>query len=156
MQILAHAQKLALDPPGELARLTGQAAEYIHAAKAEATLRAYRSDWCHFETWCQSHSLPALPTTPETVALYLTSLGGACRASTLSRRLTSINKVHRAAGHAAPALMQNLPVGETLKGIRRTHGSAQVGKRPLLTADLRAMVERLAGGLIGVRDRVSS
>lgn len=150
---MQSAQKLALEPTGELARLTGQAAQYIHAAKAEATLRAYRSDWRHFEDWCQSHGLPALPATPETVALYLAALGGVRRASTLSRRLTSINKMHRATGHAAPALMQNLPVGETLKGIRRTHGSAQAGKRPLLTADLRDMVAQLAGGLIGVRDR---
>ena len=153
MQTLAQTQTLALDPAGELARLTGQAAGYIHAAKAEATLCAYRSDWRHFEDWCQNHGLPALPATPETVALYLAALGGARSASTLSRRLTSINKVHRAAGHPAPALMQNLPVGETLKGIRRTHGSAQLGKRPLLTSDLRAMVEHLAGGLIATRDR---
>jgi integrase len=146
-------QKLALEPSGELARLTGCAAEYIHAAKAQSTLRAYRSDWRHFEAWCQEHELPALPATPETVALYLAALGATHRAATLSRRLTSINKVHRAAGEAAPALMQNLAVGETLKGIRRMHGSAQMGKRPLLTADLRAMVEHLAGGPIATRDR---
>ena len=36
-------------------------------------------------------------------------------------------------------------VGETLKGIRRTIGTAQKGKDPLLTADIRKIVERLSG-----------
>ena len=109
-------QKLALEPSGELARLTGCAAEYIHAAKAQSTLRAYRSDWRHFEAWCQEHELPALPgLRPKQWPFTLAALGATHRAATLSRRLTSINKVHRAAGEAAPALMQNLAVGETLK-----------------------------------------
>ena len=70
--------------------------------KAQSTLRAYRSDWRHFEAWCQEHESAALPASAETVALYLAALGATHRAATLSRRLTSINKVHRAAGEAAP------------------------------------------------------
>jgi integrase len=137
----------------ELARLTSQAAEYIRAGKANATLRAYRSDWRHFESWCRSHGFPALPAAPETVAFYLSDFGGRQAAATLTRRLTSINKVHRAAGHPAPALMQHLAVGETLKGIRRTHGTEQTPKQPLFTENLRAMIDRLPNTTIGVRDR---
>jgi integrase len=37
-------------------------------------------------------------------------------------------------------------------GVRRTHGTAQTGKTPAVTADVRAMVEALPGRLIGVRD----
>jgi site-specific recombinase XerC len=44
-------------------------------------------------------------------------------------------------------------VSETLKGIRRTIGTAQKCKAPLLTKDLRKIVEDLPEGLIGVRDR---
>ena len=126
---------------------------YIHAAKAPATLRAYQADWRHFFAWCQARTLSALPATPETVALYLTDSSATLRPGTLNRRLTSINKVHRAAGHPAPALPDNLLVGETLKGIRRVHGTEQAAKQPLFTDDLRRMVALLPAGLIGDRDR---
>jgi len=139
--------------PGELERLTSQAGEYIRAAKAQATLRAYRSDWRHFEDWCRQKCLTALPAAPYTVAFYLGETAATHRPSTLARRLTSINKVHRAAGHPAPALAEHLSVGETLKGIRRVHGTEQTGKHPLFTDDLRAMVGALPCGLIGIRDR---
>ncbi len=139
--------------PAELTRLTSQAAEYIRAGKANATLRAYRADWRHFESWCQSHGFLGLPAAPETIAFYLGEFGGQQAAATLTRRLTSINKVHRAAGHPAPALMEHLPVGETLKGIRRTHGTEQTPKQPLFTENLRAMIDRLPNTTIGIRDR---
>ena len=137
----------------ELARLTGRTAEYIRAGKAVATLRAYRADWRHFEAWCERRGFPALPAGPETVAFYLTEFGGRLAAATLTRRLTSINKVHRAGGLEAPALMAHPAVGETLKGIRRTHGTEQHPKQPLFTEQLRLMSERLPAGLIGLRDR---
>jgi integrase len=133
--------------------VTTRAAGYIRAAKADATLRAYRADWRHFESWCQEAGFSALPAVPETVALYLSAFGGRLKAATLTRRLTSINKVHQAAGHPAPASMQHLAVGETLKGIRRTHGADQSPKQPLFTDDLRAMIDRLPPTPIGIRDR---
>jgi len=66
--------------------------------------------------------------------------------------LISINKVHRAAGHPAPALTEHLSVGETLKGIRRTLGTAQKGKDPLLSADIRRIVAARRKDLLGLRD----
>lgn len=139
--------------PAELERLTSQAQQYLRAAKSEATLRAYRADWRHFAEWCRNEGFPSLPSSPETVALYLGDTAATHRPSTLSRRLTAINKVHRAAGHPAPAQAEHLAVAETLKGIRRSHGTEQVGKEPLFTGDLRAMVDSLPAGVIGIRDR---
>jgi integrase len=139
--------------PTELERLTSQAREYVRAAKSVATLRAYRADWRHFAEWCGQKGFSALPASPDTVAFYLAETAATHRPSTLTRRLTSINKVHRAAGHPAPAGTEHLGVGETLKGIRRVHGTGQAGKHPLFTSDLRAMVEALPRGLIGIRDR---
>ena len=126
---------------------------YIRAAKAPATLRAYQADWRHFAAWCQAHALSPLPATAETIALYLTDASNTLRPGTLNRRLTSINKAHRAAGHPAPALPDALLVAETLKGIRRVHGTDQAAKQPLFTDDLRRMVSALPAGLIGDRDR---
>jgi integrase len=138
--------------PG-LEGLAAEAQAYIHAAKSPATVRAYRADWRHFADWCRPKGLPALPAAPGTIALYLTESSRSLRPGTLSRRLTSINIFHRAAGHPAPAVAGELVVAETLKGIRRVHGTVQRGKQPLFTDDLRQMTAGLSDGLMGARDR---
>jgi integrase len=133
--------------------LAKQARRFIEAAKAESTRRAYRSDWRHFETWCQSRGLEFLPARPETVTLYVTALAADHKPATLTRKLTSITKAHQAAGLPSPATMQHAVVSEAMKGIRRALGTAQPGKEPLLTADLVSMLEGLDDGLLGLRDR---
>jgi integrase len=140
-------------PATAICQLQHQAAEFVRAAKAPSTLRAYRSDWRHFVTWCEGHALAPLPATAETVALYLTSLAATHKPATMTRRLTAITKAHQIAGHASPATMQQPAVSETLKGIRRTLGTAQKVKAPLLTADIRRMVDALPDKLAGRRDR---
>lgn len=136
-----------------LVDLADRARGFIQAAKAGNTRRAYLSDWRHFESWCQSHGIASLPAAPDHVALYLTDLATDHRPATLQRKQTSINKVHRATGFEAPATMQQAVVSETLKGIRRTLGTAQTGKEPLLTSDLCRMLAALSDGLLGYRDR---
>lgn len=141
---------------GAVARLqdlAGRARAFMEAAKAENSRRAYRSDWHHFEEWCRSHETLSLPAAPETVALYLTALAADRKPASLQRKLTSITKAHQAAGFPTPASMQNAVVSETLKGIRRSLGTAQPGKDPLLTADIRNMLDALDDGLLGCRDR---
>lgn len=139
--------------PADLALLASQTRVFLAAAKAEATRRAYRSDWEHFESWCLRHATPSLPAAPETVALYITDLAASHRPGTIRRRLTVISRAHQTAGHPSPATMQQPLVGETLKGIRRTVGTAQTGKRPLYTEQLRAMTRALPDTLQGARDR---
>ncbi len=133
--------------------LEDQAEAFVRAAKAPSTLRAYRSDWGHFQRWCAQHTLCPLPASPETVALYLTALAATHRPATLTRRLTAITKAHAIALYSSPATMQRPAVSETLKGIRRTLGTAQATKAPLLTADVRRMVEALPDTVAGRRDR---
>jgi site-specific recombinase XerD len=140
-------------PVATLDRLAEQARAFVEAAKAENSRRAYRSDWRQFEGWCRSHGLVCLPAAPETVALYLTALAADHKPASLQRKLTSITKAHQAAGFSTPASMQIAVVSETLKGIRRTVGTAQPGKEPLLTADILNMLDALDEGLLGCRDR---
>ncbi len=134
-------------------RLHAQARAFLQASKAPSTLRAYRSDWQHFVAWCDGRRASALPAAPETVALYMVALAETHRPATLTRRLTSIAKAHATAGHANPATTQHAVVAETLQGIRRTLGTAQPGKIPLLTADLIQVLAHLPSGLAGLRDR---
>ena len=144
---------LATRSPG-LEDLIEKTRAYIHAAKAPATLRAYRTDFEDFTRFCEEHNLPHLPATPTTVALYIADRAGSLRSATITRRLTSITKAHQAAGfEASPSSSHHFVVSETLKGIRRSIGTAQEGKAPLLTSDIRRIVACCPETLAGLRDR---
>ncbi|MCU4186609.1 tyrosine-type recombinase/integrase [Acidiferrimicrobium sp. IK] len=121
------------------------------ASKAPATIRAYRADWRDFTGWCDRHGLQALPADPDTVALYLTDLAAWAKASTIGRRLSAISQAHQTAELDSPTTSVRVRV--TMAGIRRTIGTAQVGKDPVLMADLRKMVAKLGPSLNGTRDR---
>src|ERR1019366_8948695 len=88
-----------------------------------------------------------------TVTLYMTALAADHKPASLQRKVTSITKAHQAAGFPSPATMQHAVVSETMKGIRRTLGTAQPGKEPLLTADICEMLDSLDDDLQGCRDR---
>ena len=138
---------------GSLASLGRQAQEFAAAAKATNTLRAYQADWRDFREWCEAHQFAALPALPQTVALYLTDRAATLKTSSLARRLTTINRAHQAAGQPSPATMQNAVVSEVWKGIKRKKGTAQHGKKPFLTPDLRRIIAELPQDLQGLRDR---
>jgi hypothetical protein len=137
----------------DLEDLIEKARAYIHAAKSPATLRAYRTDFEDFTRFCQEHDLPHLPATPTTVALYIADRAGSLRSATIARRLTSITKAYQAAGfEESPSSSHHFVVSETLKGIRRTTGTAQQGKAPLLTSDIRRSKtdQEAAGRKVGI------
>jgi integrase len=139
--------------PASLEELIQKAKTFVAAAKAPATLKAYRNDWRDFESWCREHQLTALPSTPETVALYIADRASTLASGTIARRLTSITKAHQAAGFSdSPATTRHFVVGETLKGIRRTIGTAQQGKAPLLSTDIRRIIAARREDLLGLRD----
>lgn len=132
--------------------LVDSARGYMASSKAPATVRAYRTDWRLFSEWCDAHALAAMPAAPQTVALYLADQAGVLAVATLQRRLTSIAEAHKAAGEEVPTRAE--VVRSTWTGIRRTFGTAQHGKAPARTRDVRAMVETLdVDTLAGARDR---
>ncbi len=138
----------------DLEDLIEKARTYIYAAKSPGTARAYRTDFEDFTRFCEEHNLQHLPATPTTVALYITDRAGTLRSATITRRLTSITKAHQAAGfEASPSSSHHFIVSETLKGIRRSFGTAQEGKAPLLTADIRKIVACCPQTIMGIRDR---
>jgi site-specific recombinase XerD len=139
-------------PRSTLVLVSDRAREYTRQAKAANTRRAYRSDWNDFDVWCTVHHLPSLPASANTVGLYLTALADQGRkASTIGRRVSSISQAHQAAGFESPT--QTAAVRALLAGIRRTIGTAQTGKAPAVTEDIRAMVAGLPENLLGLRDR---
>src|SRR5579883_2864975 len=136
---------------GLLAEIADRASEFIQQSKAANTVRAYRSDWSHFESWCKAHGLSSLPTSPEAVALYVTELATTHKTATITRRISAISQAHQIAGIATPT--KSSQVRLVLAGIRRTKGTAQVAKTPVLVDDLRRMLDRLPDNLLGARNR---
>src|ERR1035437_571222 len=128
-----------------------QVRAYIRASKAESTLRGYQSDWRDFCAWCESRNLCPLPATPETVATYIAECAGRLKPGSIQRRLNAITEAHRAVGLDSPT--HSPVVANTMKGIRRTMGTAPAQKAPALTDDIRAMVDATEAGTIGLRDR---
>jgi integrase len=125
---------------------------YLESARARNTIRGYRSSFQQFQLWCEAASLTALPATEETVALYISSQADRLRPATLEHHLAAIRKAHKAAGFSS-LIQDSVLVAETLKGIKRTHGTAPKQKAPVLTEDLRVMLRLLPDSLQGIRDR---
>jgi integrase len=125
--------------------------DYIANAKAQNTLRAYRSDWADFTGWCAECGREALPASPETVALYVSDRAAMLKPATLRRRIAAISQAHQAAGAENPTT--SAPVRLAMQGIRRVHGCAQDRVDPVVVDDLRAMLATLDDSLAGLRDR---
>jgi len=134
-------------PPSSLE----QAREFARRSKAENTLRGYRADWRDFCAWCESHGVGPLPASSEIVASYIAECAGRLKVGSIQRRLNAIAEAHKAMGLESPT--HHAMVANTMKGIRRTLGTASAQKAPTLTDDIRAMVEATDTGLIGTRDR---
>ena len=107
-------------------------------SKANNTLRAYKSDFQDFATFCSKHGLNALPSDPKIVSLYLTNLSKISKFSTLRRRLVSISMVHKLKGHYLDT--KHPIIVENLLGIKRIKGNYQVGKKPLLINHLKNLI----------------
>jgi site-specific recombinase XerD len=135
----------------ELRDLQEEARGYAERSRAANTLRGYRSDWRIFATWCADRDLSSMPAAPSTVVLFLTDSARKAKVGTLRRRLSSIAVAHELAGHPNPS--DDHLVRTTWKGIRRTLGSAQQGKDPILVEDLQIMVQLLPQSMAGTRDR---
>ena len=110
----------------------------LKISKANNTLRAYKSDFKDFGIFCAKHSLNSLPSEPKIVSLYLTHLSKNSKISTLRRRLVSISMVHKLKGYYLDT--KHPIIVENLMGIKRTKGSIQKGKKPLLINHLKLII----------------
>ena len=146
-------------PIAERTDVLRSAIDYAAAEKSPATLRAYDSDWRHYEAWCKSERFAPLPTndremadSTSVLAAYLAHLADAgLKASTINRRSCAITYVFRKAGLLPPT------GAETIKGlqrgIRRTIGTRVERKAPVTVEVLRAMLKRIPKTPSGLRDR---
>jgi site-specific recombinase XerD len=107
-------------------------------SKAHNTLRAYQSDFKDFSAFCIKNGLSSMPTEPKILSIYLTHLSKSSKFSTLKRRIASISVIHKMKGHYLdtkhPIIMENL------HGIKRTLGSRQIAKKPILINELKLII----------------
>ena len=110
----------------------------LKLSKANNTLRAYKSDFKDFGSFCAKHGFDSMPSEPKVVSLYLTHLSANSKISTLRRRLVSIGVVHKLKGHYLDT--KHPVIIENLMGIKRKKGSIQTGKKPILINHLKQII----------------
>ena len=128
-------------------------------SKAQNTLRAYQADFKDFSSFCIKNGLSSMPTEPKILSIYLTHLSKSSKFSTLKRRIASISVIHKMKGHYLdtkhPIIMENL------HGIKRTYGSSQKSKKPILINELKLIINVIdeikikAKGLVEAKVKLS-
>ena len=113
----------------------------LRNSKSNNTLRAYKADYNDFTLFCSKNNFQSMPTKPQIMALYLTHLSKSLKYSTLKRRLASISILHKMKGHYIDT--KHPIIIENLMGIKRTIGSHQKGKKPLLINDLKSLINAI-------------
>ena len=78
--------------------------ESLNGAYSENTLRAYRSDFQAFESWCSNYDHIALPAVSKTIAAFIEFQRNEFSPSTIRRRLSGISKLHLLVGHKDPTV----------------------------------------------------
>ncbi len=126
-------------PPEAVRRL-------INNSLSDATKRAYRQGLAFYEGTGRS-----IPSTPETVAEFLAERAGIWAVATIQRNLAAIAKAHVAV--SAPDPTKSEIVRATMRGIRRSLGTAQREARPLMKDDLFEILDNMGDDPKSIRDR---
>jgi len=105
------------------------------------TVLGYDYDMRMYTTWCESFHRSALPSTPETLALYLTDLlSQGKKITTARRRKCAILHAHRTRGLPPPDTKEVL---DLLRGAQRLRGEKPRQMRPITVRELRQMSAQL-------------
>lgn len=118
----------------------------VRASVADNTRTAYASDLRHFEAWGG-----VIPASPEHIAAYIAEHAGKLAVATIVRRVAALSKAHQALGAENPC--ESLLVRATLRGLRRTFGTAQKQAKALLRDDLFLVLDAMGSTLKDSRDR---
>ena len=137
----------------DVAPLGDAARAYAVASKADATRRAYRSDFTIFAAWCEAAGHSPVSASGDVVASFLALQADAgVRPSTLARRAAAIGYAHHLAGLTSPTTSP--VVRAVLAGIRREKGTRPTRKAPATAERVGAMLAGIpADTMRGRRDR---
>lgn len=137
----------------QYAELMKKTIAYESASLSPNTLRSYKSMCKKFQGWCEANGQAFLPTSAETIALYISSLGETVSFSTLDSMLAAIEAAHEKAGMIIRG--DHSLYRRVRKGIRRTHKENQsIKQAPAMTVlDLKGVCCKFGKNLKDCRDK---
>ena len=121
-------------------------------AFAENTLRAYRSDFRHYEAWCKENDISPLPAQSELLARYVDELSLSHKSATIRRRINSLGTVFKLSKNAAPT--KDPEVVLALKRMHRSIGRQQSQATPLTRDVLEKLLLQCGDDTRGLRNKV--
>jgi integrase len=135
-----------------LSKLADDARNYAKFAFSKATLKICQQEWQFFSSWCNKHQFSPLPSSIDTLIIYLTELANQkLKVSTIAKKLYAICKIHILNNH--PLNLKDSNFILVWNGIKRSLGTAKKGRSPLLIKTLRDILSNIANNVIGIRDR---
>jgi integrase len=146
--------EISLSSPDPVVQgLVEQANRFLEAAKAPATRRSYAADIREYRAFSARIGQPFFASGGEVLALYIADLARrGKKPATIVRRVAAIATEYHAGGHRETPASSFL-VKEVLRGVKRTLGTAQERKNPLLLGDVERIVTACPARLLGLRDR---
>jgi len=121
-------------------------------AFAENTIRAYRSDFIQYQTWCSHNNIDSIPATAEAMAQYVDYLATIRKSATIRRRINSLGTVLKLSKHNDPTKQP-----EVILAIKRMHrkiGRAQQQATPLTKPLLNQLISNCDNSVRGLRNKV--
>ena len=126
--------------------------EKFDGAFAENTLRAYRADFRHYQTWCEKNGIPSLPAQAEILARYVDELSLSHKSATIRRRINSLGTVFKLSKNADPSKAPEVVLA--LKRMHRRIGRQQAQATPLTRDVLDKLLAQCDDDISGLRNRV--
>ena len=121
-------------------------------AFAENTLRAYRADFRHYQTWCEKNGIPSLPAQAEILATYVDELSVSYKSATIRRRINSLGTVFKLSKNADPSKAPEVVLA--LKRMHRRIGRQQAQATPLTRELLEKLLAQCDDDIKGLRNKV--
>lgn len=121
-------------------------------AFAKNTIRAYRSDFVQYQTWCSHSNIDSIPATADAMAQYVDYLATIRKSATIRRRINSLGTVLKLSKNYNPT---NQP--EVILAIKRMHrkiGRAQQQATPLTKPLLNQLLNSCDNSVRGLRNQV--
>jgi len=121
-------------------------------AFAKNTIRAYRSDFIQYQTWCSENTLEPIPASAHTMSMYVDYLSENNKSATIRRRINSLGTVLRLSKNHDPTKQPEVILA--LKRMHRKIGRAQQQATPLTKPLLNQLLCNCDNSLRGLRNKV--
>ena len=116
------------------------------------TIRAYRSDFIQYQTWCFENSLLPIPATAAAMAMYVDYLSENNKSATIRRRINSLGTVLKLSKNHDPTKQPEVILA--LKRMHRKIGRAQQQATPLTKTLLNQLTGSCDNSVRGIRNQV--